>query len=131
MGRRSGVSVTGQEFRKLFASALSAAIGSDRGAQTRAAEKLGIKRQTVSLYLKGKTTPGWDVVQRAKEIWGLPLEYGGIPVDSRSFPRRPGPRLEPKQLTLFSDDRQLEVHVMRKSVDSLDVRVSINFARGQ
>lgn len=131
MGRRPGVSVTEQEFRERFASALSVAIGSDRGAQTRAAEKLGVKRQTVSLYLKGKTTPGRDVVQRASEIWGLTLEYGGMTVDSKSFPHRPGLRLESKQLTLFSEDRQLELHVMRKSVDSLDLRVSINFAHGR
>jgi len=129
MGRRPSVSTTEREFRKRFASELLEAIGSSRGAQTRAAQQLGVKRQTVSLYLKGKTTPGGDVVQRAWEIWGVPHEYGGMPVNSSSFSPRPKPRTEPRQLTLFSDDRQLEVHVTRKSVNSLDIRVSIDFAR--
>jgi transcriptional regulator with XRE-family HTH domain len=127
LGRRGGTSFTERDFRERFATALSAAIGSDRGAQTRAAKKLGVPRQTVSLYLKGKTTPGGDLVQRAREIWGLNLDYGGIPIDADSHPHRPALRVEPQQLTLFSEDRQLEVHVVRKSVDSVDLRVSINF----
>ena len=131
MGRRQGVSITEQEFRQRFASALSEAIGNERGAQTRAAKKLGVKRQTISLYLKGKTTPGGEVLRRALEDLGLPLQYGALPVDSKSFPRRAQPRITPRQLKLFSEDRRVTVEAVRKSADSFDVKVSVNFARGR
>lgn len=126
-GRRPGVSDTEKQFRKQFAAALASAIGNERGAQSRAAERLGVKRQLISLYLKGRTTPGPDVVRRASEVWGLSLNYGGIPVSAPSLPRPSGPRMQPQQLKLFSEDQQLKVVVLRRSVDSVELKVSINF----
>lgn len=128
-GRRPGVSNAEKVFRKQFASALAAAIGSERGAQSRAAEQLGVKRQLVSLYLKGHTTPGRDLVRRAAELWGVTLNYGGIPVSPASFPRTRAPRVIPQQLKLFCEDQQLRIEVMRRSVDSVELKVSINFKK--
>jgi len=127
MGRRAGVSDVESKFRKDFAAGLAEVIGSTRGAQTRAAQLLGVKRQLVSLYLKGDTTPGRDVIHRTRELWGFPSEYGGVPLDATTFPRRLGPRAQPQQLKLFSEDRQLKVVVLRRSVDSVELNVSINF----
>jgi len=126
-GRRPGGSSTEKEFRQQFVAALANAIGADRGAQTRAAEKLGVKRQLISLYLKGDTTPSRDFVRRASELWGFSLSFGGMPVGPESFPHGPRPRIEPQQLELFSDDKQLKVVVLRRSVDSVELQVSINF----
>ncbi len=126
MGRRAGVSEAQRKFRKEFAAALAAAIGSGRGAQSRAANQLGVRRQLVSLYLKGNTTPGPDVICRARELWGIRLEYGGMPLETASFPRL-GPRIHPQQLKLFSEDQQLKVVVLRRSADSVELKVSINF----
>ncbi len=127
MGRRAGVSEAQRKFRKEFAAALAAAIGSGRGAQSRAADQLGVKRQLVSLYLRGNTTPGPDVIRRVRELWGFPFEYGGMPLQAASFPHRVGPRIQPLQLKLFSEDQQLKVVVLRRSVDSVELKVSLNF----
>jgi len=127
MGRQAGVSEAERKFRKDFAAGLAGVVGSTRGAQTRAARLLGVKKQLISLYLKGDTTPGRDIIHRTRELWGFPREYGGVPLDATTFPRRLGPRVEPQQLKLFSDDQQLKVVVLRRSVDSVELKVSINF----
>jgi len=127
VGRRAGVSEAERLFRKDFSAGLAAVVGSRRGAQTRAANQLGVKRQLVSLYLKGDTTPGPDIIRRARELWGFPSKYGGLPLESATLPRRPGPRIQPLQLKLFSEDQQLKVTVLRRSVDSVELKVSINF----
>jgi transcriptional regulator with XRE-family HTH domain len=126
-GRRPGVSTAEKEFRKQFAEALAKAIGTGRGAQSRAAEALGVKKQLISLYLKGETSPSREFVRRASELWGFSLDFGGMPVGPESFPLRPRPRIEPQQLELFSDDKQLKVVVLRRSVDSVELSVSMNF----
>jgi len=127
MSRQAGVSEAESKFRKEFAAALAAVVGSTRGAQTRAALLLGIKKQLVSLYLKGNTTPGRDIIHRTRELWGFPTEYGGVPLDATTFPRRLGPRFQPQQLELFSADQKLKVVVLRRSVDSVELKVSVNF----
>lgn len=127
MGRQAGVSEAERKFREDFAAGLVAVVGSTRGAQTRAAQLLGVKRQLISLYLKGGTTPGRDIIHRTRELWGFPSEYGGVPLDATTFPRRIGPRVQPQQLKLFSEDQQLKVIVLRRSVDSVELKVSVNF----
>ncbi|HTW49765.1 MAG TPA: hypothetical protein VMD92_17545 [Acidobacteriaceae bacterium] len=128
-GRRPGVSDAEKEFRRQFADALKRAVGSGRGAQSRAADKLGVKKQLISLYLKGNTTPSREFVRSASEWGGFSLDFGGISVGPETFPRRPKPRIQPQQLELFSDDKQLKVVVLRRSADSVELKVSINFKR--
>lgn len=127
VGRRAGVSEAEWKFRKDFAAALATAIGSARGAQSGAARQLGVQRQLVSLYLKGNTTPGPEIIHRTRALWGFPREYGGMPLETNSLPRRFMPRIQPQQLKLFSEDQQLKVVVLRRSLDSVDLKVSINF----
>jgi transcriptional regulator with XRE-family HTH domain len=127
MGRRIGVSEAERVFRKDFAAGLARVVGSRRGAQTRVANQLGVKRQQISLYLKGDTTPGQDIIRRARELWGFPSTYGGLPLETATFPGRPSLRVQPQQLKLFSEDQQLKVVVLRRSVDSVELKVSINF----
>jgi len=127
MGRRAGVSEAEKKFREEFAVGLAAVVGSRRGAQTLVAKQLGVKRQLVSLYLKGETTPGPGIIRRARELWGFPSEYGGLQLGAATFPHRPGPRFQPQQLELFSEDKQLKVAVLRRSVDSVELKVSMKF----
>lgn len=127
MGRRAGVSEAEMVFRRDFAAGLAGVVGSRRGAQTRVANQLGVKKQQVSLYLKGDTTPGQDIIRRARELWGFPSTYGGLPLEAATFPGRPRLRVEPQQLKLFSEDQQLKVVVLRRSVDSVELKVSMNF----
>lgn len=132
MGRRPGISTSERLLRAVFAAELSVAIGSDRGAQSRAATALGVSRQAVSLYLKQKATPGPDVIRRACEIWSLVLEVEGTTTKASSFPVRTLRKVEGQQASLFEalkafDDRQLRIQVLRKSADSLELKVSIDF----
>jgi transcriptional regulator with XRE-family HTH domain len=127
MGRRAGVSEAERKFRKEFAAGLAAVVGSRRGAQTQVANQLGVERQLVSLYLKGETTPGQEIIRRARELWGFPSEYGGLPLGAATFPDRAGPWFQPQQLKLFSEDKQLKIIVLRRSVDSVELNVSIDF----
>ncbi|MFP5205072.1 MAG: hypothetical protein ACLGP3_02890 [Acidobacteriota bacterium] len=129
MGRRAGVSETQRKFRKEFAAALAAVIGAERGAQTRAAGQLGVKRQLISLYLKGGTTPGPDVIRRTRELWGFPIEYGGMALEPAILPQGRALRIQPQQLKLFCEDQQLKVVVSRRSVDSVELKVTINFKK--
>jgi transcriptional regulator with XRE-family HTH domain len=127
MGRKAGATEAERKFREDFAAGLALVVGSRRGAQAQAARLLGVKRQLVSLYLKGDTTPGRDIIHRTRELWGFPSEWGGVPLDAKTFPRQLGPQVQPQQLRLFSEDQQLKVVVMRKSVDTVELKVSINF----
>ena len=134
MGRKRGIPTSEHLLRAAFASALYKAIGTQRGAQSRAAEKLGISRQAVNLYLNQKATPGPDILRRACDTWKLVLEIEHTTIDASSFSAHLGPRLEPQQISLFRaltlvEDKQLKVEVMKKSADTLDLKVSIYFKR--
>src|SRR5579862_3215943 len=139
VGRKRGITTSERLLRAAFADALSKAIGSGRGAQSRAAERLGISRQAVSLYLNQKATAGPDILRRACDIWKFALSIEGTTVDASSIAAHLDPRLEPIQISLFRaltlvEGRQLKVEVLKKSAYGLDLRVSIDFekkARGQ
>jgi len=137
MGRRPGISTSEKRFRATFAVALSDAIGNQRGAQSKAAEKLGISRQAMSLYLKGKATPNSAFLGRVFANWPqLILKVEEIELKSSDY-KPAGPQLSPPlQLTLFDaisevDNRQLEVEILRKSAHSIDLKVSIDFGNAR
>jgi hypothetical protein len=137
MGRKLGISTSEKRFRAIFALALSSAIGDQRGAQSRAAEKLGISRQAMSLYLGRKATPNSALLSRVFANWPeLSLKVEGIELKSSDY-RPTGPQLSlPLQLTLFDaisevDNQQLEVEVLRKGVQSIDLKVSIDFGNAR
>lgn len=114
MGRRPGTSRSERLLRAAFAAALSQAIGSERGAQSRAATALGTSRQAISLYLKQRATPGPDILHRACEIWSLELQIEGTTTKAGTFPVRKIPKTEVQQTPLFAalnsfEDRQLRV----------------------
>ena len=134
MGRKPGISRSEDLFRREIARALSAVIGDDRGAQSRAADKLGISRQAMSLYIGKKATPSSAILGRACAIWPH-LSFNnveGIALDSSIF-RAPKPQsLPPRQLLLFDaisevDNQQLQVKVLKKRVNSIDLKVTIDF----
>ena len=118
MGRKPGISRSEQLFRAEFAKALSDVIGDDRGAQSRAANRLGISRQAMSLYLGRKATPNSAILSRAFTIWPkLSLNVEGIPLNSNNF-NAPQPQAASQvQMLLFDaisgfEDRQLDVKVL-------------------
>jgi hypothetical protein len=132
-GRKLGISRSEQLFRAEFATALSAVIGKDRGAPSRAADKLGVSRQAMSLYLGRKATPNSSILSKAFMVWPkLNLNVEGIPLNSNSF-KVPQPQsASPVQMLLFDaisevEDRQLNVRVLKKGVHSIELKVSIDF----
>jgi transcriptional regulator with XRE-family HTH domain len=138
MGRRAGVSDTERAFRAHFASALRKVVGGQRGAASAAANQLGISRQALSLYLKGKVTPSADVVRRACTVFKLSMNVRGQLVSSATYEHSVDRlRVEalPLQLPLLPEalqnlsNRQLDVQVLRKIGDALELRVIIDFAK--
>jgi hypothetical protein len=133
MGRKPGISRSEQLFRAEIARSLSAAIGDERGAQSRAADKLGISRQAMSLYLGMKATPSSAVLGHACAIWPqLSFDVEGIKLNSSNF-KPPQPQsASAVQMSLFDaisevENQQLDVKVIKKGVHSIDLKVSIDF----
>jgi hypothetical protein len=133
MGRKPGISRSEELFRVEIARVLKSVIGEERGAQARAARQLGISRQALSLYLARKATPGSAILGRACALWPpLSFSVGQITMDSSSFKAPKPESLPPTQLLLFDaiseiDSRQLEVEVLNRGVNSIDLKVSIDF----
>ncbi|MGP8173843.1 MAG: hypothetical protein ACLP7O_04765 [Terracidiphilus sp.] len=87
----------------------------------------------MSLYIGRKATPSSAILGRACVIWPeLSFSVEGIKLDSTSF-KTPQPQSSsPTQMLLFDaisevDNRQLEVKVLKKGVNSIDLKVSIDF----
>lgn len=122
-----------QALRTEFASQLSKAIA---GIPKRtAAEKLGVTRQMLELYLKGKSTPGGEVVKKACDEWKLTLSVRGFEFSSDAFayqPKRKSPAIKATQLSLLElleklRNDQLEAKVMGREGDSfyLELRIKV------
>ena len=43
--------------------------------QSEAAKQLGITKETLGNYERGKTVPNWNTVQRISELYSFPAEY--------------------------------------------------------
>ena len=119
------------ELRREIACRLKEAIELNNLTRSQAAALLGVKRQTLWLYLNERSTPGGEVLRKAFELWGIKLTLGDFTITKESF----GPRIEPDrrvpqqlnlidQLEQLSND-QLEVKVIgrRKTYFELKVRI--------
>jgi hypothetical protein len=133
MGRKPGISRSEQLFRVEIAKVLSKEIGDERGAQSRAAVKLGISRQAMSLYIRRKATPSSAILAHACAIWPkLSFNVEGMILNSNNL-KNPQPQSAPAvQMTLFDaiseiENQQLDVKVLKKGVHSIDLKVSIDF----
>ena len=87
----------------------------------------------MSLYLGKKATPSSAVLGRACAIWPqLSFEVEGIKLNSSNFKTPQPESSSPIQMLLFDaisevENRQLEVKVLKKCVNSIDLKVSIDF----
>jgi transcriptional regulator with XRE-family HTH domain len=91
-----------EELRQEFAHQLSCAI--KNVSKNVAAAKLGISRQMLYLYLKGKATPGGEVIEKACAEWKLTLTIKGNPFTGGAFASDANTRkegTEPQQLSLL------------------------------
>ena len=131
MGRKTGISRSESLLRAEIARALTTAIGSNRGSQSAAAKQIGISRQALNLYIQQKATPSSENLRRMCKILRLSLNVEGATLDAPSFTQKT-PSKTPIQTSLFdalSDvgDQQLDVKVLRKRAQSLDLQVTIDF----
>lgn len=125
------------ELRREIASRLKDAISGNHLTKSQAADLLKVKRQTLWLYLKGKVTPGGEVLRRAFELWGIRLVLGTLVITKESF----GPKIEPdpripEQLSLLDQlDRlsndQLEVTAVGRRGDYFEFKIRIKTAHSR
>jgi len=122
------------ELRAEFARQLSNAIkGTSRKL---AAEKLGISRQMLRLYLKGLATPGGEVIKKACDEWRLSLSIKGFQFTGDAFASEVKARGRQEKLpepSLFDlldklEKNQIEAEVVGREGDSFYLRFRIKLA---
>jgi transcriptional regulator with XRE-family HTH domain len=129
---------TDKELREEIARRLKLAVeGEKKVSKKEAALTLRVSRQMLDQYLKGRATPGPDVVLRAMRAWNFTLKYRGREVGASYFDRTSEKKVEftPTQLTLplaqviaQLDQRDLAIDITKKGADSIQLQVSIKFA---
>jgi DNA-binding XRE family transcriptional regulator len=72
------------------------------------ASQLHLSRQAVYDIKKGKYCPSLALVQKACEVWKAKFTYGGMLIDSSTFPEKVEPPPPPTQTTIFDALRQLD-----------------------
>jgi transcriptional regulator with XRE-family HTH domain len=119
------------EFRRAIVEGLSEAIRANKLTKSKAAELLGVRRQTLWLYLQAKATPGGQVLRRAFELWGLRIELGSYVITKESFGPKPEPgRRVAEQLSLLDQleklsNDQLEVAAMGRRGEYFEFKIRI------
>lgn len=117
--------------RTEFAAQLSKAI---QGVSKReAAEKLGITRQMLNRYLKGRSTPGGEIIKRACDTWKLSLSVRGFEFKAGAFDapsRRRSETAKASQLSLLEllekiRNDQLEAKIVGREGDSFYLKLRI------
>lgn len=129
---------TDTELREEITRKLRLAIaGEKKISKKEAALTLRVSRQMLDLYLKGRATPGSDVILRAMKAWSFTLKYRGREVGASYFDRRLEKKADftPTQLALplaeviaLLDQRDLAIVITKKGPDSIQLQVSIKFA---
>jgi transcriptional regulator with XRE-family HTH domain len=117
--------------RTEFAAQLSKAISGIP--KQEAAEKLGITRQMLNRYLKGKSTPGGEIIKRACEHWKITLSVRGFQFKSGAFDTPQKSRSETTkamQLNLLDlldkiRNDQLEAKIVGREGDSFYLKLRI------
>src|SRR5712692_393540 len=104
-----------------------------RVGKKQAADTLRVSRQMLDKYLKGKATPGPDVVLRAMNAWNFTLNYRGRELGTAYFAQPTDIRAEaavPAQLELALadviaalDERNLGIAITKKEPDSIQLQV--------
>jgi len=92
---------------------------------------LGVKRQTLWLYLNEKSTPGADVLKRACQLLDMTLRFREQDFGPEAFgpPKRTEIRV-PEQMSLFQaleklTSKQLETRVVGWVGDYFELKVRI------
>lgn len=111
---------------------LKAAIREKKLSKKEVAARLGVKRQTLWLYLKEKSAPGPEVLRRASKFLKLTLSDGTV-LTSEAFGPEKKPTVLPKQLGLYDAleelrQNQLETKLIGRVGKYFEFRVRIKVA---
>jgi transcriptional regulator with XRE-family HTH domain len=98
-----------REFRKEIEQKLRHVM-LDRGLnQTQAAQQLNIKKQTISQYLRKKSTPSAEILARMCVAWDITLEYKGSAFGEGAFrATKPSETSGILQMDLFREPQVFE-----------------------
>src|SRR5260370_39953298 len=119
------------EWRSEIADRFREAIAKRHLTNTQAAEMLGVKRQTMWLYLNRRATPGGDVLKKACQLWGISISRRGVEFSAGAFgPERKAQTARPKQMSLFDAlellrEARLDTEVIGKSGEYFELRIRI------
>jgi len=119
------------EWRREIASRFREAIAKQHLSNAQAADMLGVKRQTMWLYVRERVTPGGDVLKKACQLWGISISRKGVEFSAGAFgPERKTPMPQPNQMSLFDAlellrEAQLDTEVIGKSGDYFELRIRI------
>src|SRR5260370_7969964 len=90
------------EWRSEIADRFREAIAKRHLTNTQAAEMLGVKRQTMWLYLNRRATPGGDVLRKACQLWGISISRKGVEFSLGAFgPEQKASAPPPNKIRLF------------------------------
>ena len=122
------------DFRAEIAAKFKYAIKDKRLTKKAAAQDLGVTRQSLHLYTRGKVLPSPDVIRRAMELWKISLTFRGhrLTLEDLSTVGQSRLAVVPIQMTLWDvikklDNQSVKVEIKDKDVSSIQLKVSINF----
>lgn len=123
---------TSPTFRHEIAKCLKKAIRENNLTQEAAAKCLGVKRQTLWLYLKEELAPGPEVLRRASKAWKLTLSDGTV-LSPDAFGLEKKPQSQPKQFRLFEAFEEIKPNQIKTTLigrvgDFFEFRVRIKVA---
>jgi transcriptional regulator with XRE-family HTH domain len=120
----------------VIAKSFRTVLASRRISKTQAAKELRVSRQMFHQYLKAKSLPKRDVLQRACDAWGLRINYRGLIVDRESFPAG-APESggsSPSQLKLDLqeaiarlENQDLGIRILRKGNGRVELQIDLSF----
>jgi len=124
-----------ERLRNRLAEKLEVVIGKHRGAISDAAKKTGIKKQSLSLYLRAKATPTPETLRILCSALQFELDIEGIDISANDFQARKSRSTKQEQLSLSLTDailsipkEHLRVEVLKRRSQSIELKVSIDFA---
>jgi transcriptional regulator with XRE-family HTH domain len=115
--------------------ALDKLIGDKRGELSLVARKTGISKQSLSLYKKGEATPTPETLRKLCAGLQLDLNVLGAIISASDLPARQPRATKEQQLSLslteailLVPEEHLRIKVLRRKSQSIDLKVSIDFA---
>jgi len=117
-----------REIRQLIANRLREARIARRETQSRVAEELGLSRQMVNRYEKGRDAPTADNLAKALRYFGISIDLPGyrLTAEALEVPAKPGARKEVQFEMPFGKPQEILDATVRltRERDSLEIVIS-------